>query len=194
MDRSINDNKVLIITGRHELRPIKYAEYLQKAGFHPIVVTARNPTLKPNKKFNFKGVEFEVIYTLNLLPFLELVPAILRRLRLNKLRLSIPDMHIGWIPHTLLKCADIIKKENVGLILVSCQPWTAALIGACLKKWSDIPYVLELRDPWTLNEYQVYPSITRKINEKLEVWAFKMADRISIVSETWREEYITKYP
>lgn len=61
----------------------------------------------------------------------------------------IPDARIGWLPSAVRAGRSLIERLGISMLYTSSPPYTCALIGRALKRRSALPWVMELRDPWT---------------------------------------------
>lgn len=191
---SNEDKTILMICGLHEIRSMKFASYLSEFGWDVTVITSKNPSIANNKCLYETLKNVKLIKTLDIFPFLEFVAAGLKRLNLSRL-IDFPDRHIGWLPITLITSYQIIRKNGIKIIYVSCSPYTGALIGTILKKLTGKPLVIDLRDPWTINEYVRYPTRVNKwINYKMEKWSLLSANYVTVVSDTMKNDYVKCYP
>ncbi|KJG15700.1 glycosyltransferase [Photobacterium angustum] len=63
------------------------------------------------------------------------------------------DLHWGWILPALYKAWHKSKVIKPDVIVVSCPPFSSALIGMLLSKWLNVPLVLDFRDGWSQASY-----------------------------------------
>ncbi len=142
-------------------RSVKFAKYLPQFGWNPLVVANGGTT-----RDWVSPVEDQSL--------LKDVPAgtVVRYTRLNdrelraynsaqkkwRHRLSITDP-IGWWakPATRLGL-EMIREHKPETIFVTMSPFTAARAGIELKRQTGLPLVLDLRDPWSLDETRMYPT------------------------------------
>jgi glycosyltransferase involved in cell wall biosynthesis len=111
--------------------------------------------------------------------------------------LCIPDYFWGWIPFTISKALKLIKKHDIGVIYASCSPYSSALIGTVLKYLTGKPFVLDYRDPYTLEEpFSILklPAIRRKIDRYFDKLFLKYADIFIVNNEDTKDAYIRQYP
>jgi len=72
---------------------------------------------------------------------------------------SFSKYHEWWEKSAIAICHQVIESEKINLIYVSCCPFASAYIGRKLSHQYSIPWVLDLRDAWALddlNEYVTY--------------------------------------
>ena len=105
----------------------------------------------------------------------------------------IPDPKIGWIPFAVKKGKEIIKTYPIKAVITTGPPNSTHLIGQKIRKKFNIPWIMDLRDPWTSNyivkEFMNRSKIAEKIDKKLENKALKFADCITGISPGLLEEF-----
>ncbi|HEX6370738.1 MAG TPA: glycosyltransferase [Longimicrobium sp.] len=80
----------------------------------------------------------------------ERAPGVLRRAaRGIRGALAFPDPEIGWLPFALRRGMEIIRRGGIDVIYATSPPPTALLAGSLLARWTGVPLVAELRDPWS---------------------------------------------
>lgn len=107
----------------------------------------------------------------------------------------IPDAQIGWLPFALIKGLIVIKKEKVDIIYATGNPFSAFIVARFLGKISGKPYVVDFRDPWTLNDARVWPNAFRRSLEKrMERKVVRSAAAVICVSDGMTEDMRKAYP
>jgi len=199
-------------------RCLKFVKYLSQFGIEPIVVTVdaekatypvidatlaneipqntqvyRTNTTEP---FNF----YKKVAGKSNVPFggftneakAGIKDKIFRFIRGN---IFIPDPRKGWNSHAYQKCVDIIKSEKIELIFTSSPPHSTQLIGLKLKKNFGLPWIADLRDPWTDIYYYKrlnHTSIAKGIDRSYEKAVLESCDKILVVSNTIKEMFVQK--
>lgn len=107
--------------------------------------------------------------------------------------LFIPDPKIGWAFKALKQAKQICKEEKIDAIISTGPPNSVHLAGMRLAKATQIPWMMDFRDPWTSN-YLVAEIMGRSkwanaIDYKLETKALKRADKVVVVSDGMQAEY-----
>ena len=90
----------------------------------------------------------------------------------------------------LLKVNQLLKKQKFDLIYFSTTQFPICILGAYWKKRFNIPYVIDMQDPWHSDYYQDKPKAQRppkywfsyRINKYLEPLAMSQADGLISVS------------
>ena len=110
---------------------------------------------------------------------------------------GIPDIFIGWIPLSSLKGIEIIEKHEIDIIYVSSKPFSSALIGVFIKRFTQKPLVLDLRDPTIISLYNQYSLTYRfhtKITKTIEKFVLRHVDKLLFVTKTTEKKYLLEYP
>ena len=68
-------------------------------------------------------------------------------------RLAIPDGGLAWLPKAVRTGIDIVRKEDIPVIVASGQPFSTFVIGAKIASATGAGLVLDYRDPWTPNPF-----------------------------------------
>jgi glycosyltransferase involved in cell wall biosynthesis len=100
----------------------------------------------------------------------------------------IPDPRRGWNRHALKKACEIINNEGIKHVITTSPPHSTQLIGLKLKKrYPEIKWMADLRDPWTDIYYYdlFYPTfLSRKIDLAYEKAVLENADIVTTVGPT----------
>lgn len=102
--------------------------------------------------------------------------------------IAYPDSERMWYKTAIDAVNKLMKQESFDAIISSSPPATHHLIGSELKKRYGIPWIADLRDPWTQDHYYPYSFIRRFIERRLELRTLSRADAIVIVSQPLAEK------
>ncbi|MDX9780372.1 MAG: glycosyltransferase [bacterium] len=205
--------RVLIITyywppagGPGVQRVLKFAKYLPGYGWEPLILTVkdgeypardvslldevpqnlplfRTRTREPftlYKKWTGKsGEAIPVAVLAQKKPGLR--NALAAYVRMN---LFIPDAKKGWIPFALREGSRIIEQYRPELIFSSSPPPTVHLIAKKLSARSGIPWIADLRDPWSNIHYYKdrRSACAQRLDARLERRTLGKAAKITTVS------------
>ncbi len=106
--------------------------------------------------------------------------------------LFVPDARVGWQPFAYRKAKRIIRYESIEAIITTGPPHSTHLIGLKLKRKYQVPWLADMRDPWTnifYNKSLPRTSHTIKRDKKLENKVLKSADCITAVSPGLKKEF-----
>ena len=209
--------KVLIITyywppagGSGVQRWLKFAKYLPKNNWQPIIYTPENPYFEVKDEALCKDipVEAEIWKTSVWEPYAikdklfgkagksQSAGVISNKKSLkNKLlnwvrgNIFIPDPKIYWVKPSIKVLLKKIKEEGIEHIITTGPPHSMHLIGLGLKKLlPNLKWISDFRDPWSeldlLDEFHLSNS-SRKKHQFLEKQVLQNADVTLTVSETW---------
>ncbi len=108
----------------------------------------------------------------------------------------IPDPRRGWNRFALREACRLIETEDIKYVITTSPPHSTQLIGLALrKKYPEIKWIADLRDPWTdiyyYNQF-FHTLLARKIDEHYEKEVLKKADRIITVGNSLRNLFASK--
>jgi glycosyltransferase involved in cell wall biosynthesis len=199
-------------------RSLKFVRYLSQQGFLPSVITVdprqayypltdetlmaeispdievvRTPTSEPFRFYEALGGSRKMPkpgFAGEGKPGLLQIAA--RALRGN---LFVPDPRKGWNKYLVPAALEQIKKNNPVAILTSSPPHSTQLAGLRLKQLTGLPWIADLRDPWTdiyyYSEFRHLPWIRRK-DESYERAVLEQADAIVVVSDAIKRLFAAK--
>ena len=104
----------------------------------------------------------------------------------------IPDARIGWFLSSVAKVSRIIKNEKIDLVFTSSPPHSLQLFGLYIRKISMLPWIADLRDPWTgIRYYQNIKRayLTRKGDEFLERAVLRSADHVVTIGRSLAAQF-----
>ena len=216
--------KVLIITyywppgsGPGVQRFLKFSKYLREFGWEPIILTVENGSYPstdaslvkdiPEGLKVFKTKTFEPFQWYNILKGKKgkstgvgmvgmQEQSWLQKLALHiRANYFIPDARKGWKKYALKKAKSIIQEEHVDAIITTGPPHSAHLIGLDLKKQMNLPWVADMRDPWTTvfyNEFFPRTESTKQKDKSLEDLVLQSADGVAVVSNGLKQEFLDR--
>ena len=216
--------RVLVITyywpptgGSGVQRWVKFAKYLPKEGWQPVIYTPENPEqLAIDKSLaNEIPAETEILKTRIIEPYrfykeflkksghskeaVEVNPVnaqnksifqkVAMWIRGNFFR---PDPRCMWINPSVKYLKDYLKEHPVDLIVSTGPPQSMHIIGMKLSEATGLPWVADFRDPWTKIFYFKHLSMTKateKWHKKMERKVLDKASTIVAVSPLVQQEF-----
>lgn len=109
--------------------------------------------------------------------------------------LFIPDARIGWNKYALKEAEKLLNKQDIAAIVTTSPPHSTQLAGLTLKKKFNIPWIADLRDPWTdiyFYRYFYHLPWARKKDARLEKTVIDYADKVIVVSEDMKKMFLKK--
>ncbi len=106
-----------------------------------------------------------------------------------------PERYAGWIPGVVRAGLAVHRRAPVDVVLATGNPWSAFAAGWWLKRLARIPYVMDYRDAWTLDQFTGMASVP----EKDPAWRWERrlvrgAARVFFVNDGMRQWYADAYP
>ncbi len=218
--------KILIISyywppsgGAGVQRWLKFAKYLPKYDYQPIVLTVDEKYASYPQKdeslldeassietYKTKTFELYSLYSSmkkdKQIPYggfsNEAEPNLVQKIaRAARGNLFIPDPRKGWNKYALAKAKELIKKHNIEVVITTSPPHSTQLIGLELKKsFNSIFWIADLRDPWTDIYFydKFYPSkIARKIDSSYEKDVITKSNKVITVSHSIKQILAKRY-
>ncbi len=197
------------------LRCLKIAKYLRQFGWEPIIYTAkdahypsydesnlkdipkditvlRQPIFEPYrwyKRFTGKSPDANVNHALVASDQKEgWQHALSVWIRSN---FFIPDARAFWIRPSVNFLVDYLKKNPVDAIFSDGPPHSNTRIACLVKQKTGIPWLCDFQDPWTQMDLYERLNVSAwawQKHEKMEQEAFKAANAITIVSQSWKKD------
>lgn len=198
-------------------RWLKFVKYLPEKGWNAIVVTPENgsypntdqtllddipstvqiertKTLEPFRLFNLitgQGSRGNTT-SVGMGDIKGSVSAIKKISAFIRANFFIPDARKGWGRYAIKRGSELIRNQDVDLIITTGPPHSAHLIGLNLKKKFGLPWIADLRDPWTNIYYNKFLPRTQSSIEKdsrLETEVIQKADAITVVGNGQKDEF-----
>lgn len=201
-------------------RWLKFVKYLPDFGIEPIVLTVDNKfaTYPVTDSSLLEEIPegIKVFYTKSSEPFsiyknlsgkkdiphsgfanetkISLLQKIMRFIRGN---FFIPDARKGWNKFAYEKAKQLILEYDISTVITTSPPHSTQLIGSKLKDNLKIKWVVDLRDPWTEIYYykQLYhTAFAKKTDRNYEKKVLTEADKVIVVSNTIKDQFLNKAP
>lgn len=181
--------------GAGSQRPLKFAKYLPEFGISPVILAG------PIKYESYWAPED--VSLLNELPSNIHIKRI-KQMPSNKENIfekvktifSGEPTHERWWEKEALKEADkIVYACKIDIIFATLSPYNSAKIARKIGKKKRIPWIIDLRDPWALDENRVYPSILNRLFDTAKMKKEIFAASIVIMNTPQaKENLIKKFP
>jgi glycosyltransferase involved in cell wall biosynthesis len=172
------------------LRTLKYCRYLPQSGWNPVVLA---PVPRAYEKIDANS--------------LAAVPkdlTVIRSFALdakNHLGIggrypryfALPDRWVTWLLSAVPAGLRAIRNRKIDVIYSTFPIMTAALIGLALCRLTGLPWVLDLRDPMSQDDYPHDP-LVRRVWTIIERACMRRVSRVILTAEATRQLYLKRYP
>lgn len=171
-------------------RTLRFAQYLPKLGWQPIVLTASSvsyqltgSTQLPKEFGNISVYRSFALDTAKHLSVLKRYPGIL----------AVPDRWISWWLGAVPQGLYLIKRFKPDVIWSTFPIATAHLIGYTLSRISGIPWAADFRDPMVQPDYPTDPLIYRSY-QWIEEKTIRNCTKAIFTTFNTRKDYISRFP
>lgn len=104
------------------------------------------------------------------------------------------DDQIGWLPFSVRRARQLMKRNSFDLIYSTSGPYTDHLVALRLKRKTGLPWVADFRDPWLDNYSQEFATKAhRALCAHLEQQIIEAADQVLVVNEQMRTQFLNRY-
>lgn len=110
--------------------------------------------------------------------------------------LQIPDYASDWIIVASIKAIYLIFKYKIKVYFTTSAPYSCHIVGLIIKILTHKKWIADFRDAWTLNPMNKYADLTilhRLVSGCFEPLVMRYADKIIMVSEPIRAQYLLRY-
>ena len=103
--------------------------------------------------------------------------------------LCLIDPNSGWIIPAVIRGLKVIKDNDIELIIASCPPFSAIVVGFLLSRLTGTKLILDYRDPWSNHNRVFCKLFGKKIGIYLERQAVKQASALVFCSRIMEENF-----
>lgn len=182
-------------------RPVKFAKYLRKFGWEPIVV-APDPDIyhtfddSLTQELNKSSVRVERVHNSRLIraakKSIDPTPQKTWKAKVIKLITSwffLPDNKKGWINDAVKRSLEIIEEEPISAIFATAPPYSNLIVARRIKEETGLPVVMDLRDDWLESHLIHYPTRWHYDKmKKIETDTLSRADHITVVNSHYKSK------
>ena len=180
-------------------RITKFVKYLPRYGWNPIVIATPkwgNKVIKDKTMYNDLSDNLE-IYREFYFDYRKIIPGEIAKLfRPIERKYLYPDKYIIWNHFVLKRIGKIILRRKIELAFINVPPFSGLTLATQIKQLFNIPVVLTMRDPFSLNPYNILNKnldVTQKAG-LLEEKAFKESAKIVLAGPKHYEMYCKAFP
>jgi glycosyltransferase involved in cell wall biosynthesis len=106
-----------------------------------------------------------------------------------------PDRYSSWLPGVVRAALRVHRQSPVSVVLATGNPWSAFGAAWVFGRLTRVPYVMDYRDSWTLDQFNVCDAFP----PDHPAWAWERrliggASRIVFVNRPMRQWHAERYP
>ena len=172
------------------LRALKLCRYLPENGWQPTVLTVNPRAYERTDPGQLAEIPADVhvfrTFALDTQRHLSIGGRYLRSM-------ALPDRWASWVPSGVLAGLRAIRRERIDAIFSTFPIPSAVLIGWILHRLTGKPWIVDLRDSMTEDDYPRDPA-TRRSLRRLEARAVRDSSRILFTAASTIAMYRERYP
>lgn len=88
-----------------------------------------------------------------------------------------------WYGGAVQKGLEVIRNESIDMLISSYSPSVSHIVGCQIKAISKLPWVVDFRDLWTINQFYAYGGLRSFIDRSIERFIASFADVFVTVSQ-----------
>jgi glycosyltransferase involved in cell wall biosynthesis len=172
------------------LRTLKYCRYLRESGWQATVLTTNPRAYEKIDERSLDSIPKDV--------------TVIRSFALDAKKhmgiggryfryLALPDRWVSWILSGVPSGKRAVGGHQIDVLYSTFPIISAAVIGLLLQRWTNLPWVLDLRDPISDVDYPRDPLI-RRVWRSIERKCMRHASRVIVTTESTRKRYLERYP
>jgi len=197
-------------------RWLKFTKYLREFNYEPIIYTAENPEYPSIDESLFKDIpeNLTVLKTKVWEPYklYKVVTSQKQEHRINAGFLNsekkkgladkisvwirgnwfIPDARKFWIKPSIKYLTNFLKDNPVDIIVSTGPPHSMHLIGMGLAHQTGIPWIADLRDPWTTIDFYLDLMLSARADRKhhrLEREVIQSANAVTVINKEMKRQF-----
>ena len=172
------------------LRSLKYCTYLPGFGWRPAVLTPHPRAYEKidEKSLNSipKGVPVFRAFAMDTKKHMGIGGRYLRYM-------ALPDRWVSWVIGGVPTGLRAVREHKADVLYSTFPIMSAAIIGLWLQRFTGLPWVLDLRDPMSQEDYPHDPMV-RRVWSKVERACIRRVSRVIFTAEATRRMYLERYP
>jgi glycosyltransferase involved in cell wall biosynthesis len=172
------------------LRSLKYCRYLPEFGWHPAVLTPHPRAYETIDEKSLKSIPKDVpvirSFAMDTKKHMGVGGRYLRYL-------ALPDRWVSWVFGGVRTGLRAVRKHKTDVLYSTFPIMSAAVIGLWLQRFTGLPWVLDLRDPMSQNDYP-HDALVRGVWSIVERACMRRVSRVIFTAEATRRMYLERYP
>lgn len=184
-------------------RTVRFVKYLPKFEWIPTVITVKDNRYYQEDESLLNKIPKEVeVIRIRGFEFLNYYKQA-KKFKLHKVIsffdkiTAIPDSQTFWKNNVKRKLPRLINPRKFNLIYATYGPGSNLLIGQWVKRYYNLPFVIDFRDEWANNPHiksKIWLRVKKPIFAKLERHCIEASEKVICLNEVMRERFLSRYP
>lgn len=170
-------------------RTLKFSKYLPEFGWQPIILTV-HPRAYSNINHGQIDENESVVYRAFALDAARHLSLMERYPRI----LALPDRWSSWLIGAIPTGIYLLKKYKPDAIWSTYPIATAHLIGLCLSRLTNIPWIADFRDPMVEPDYPLAESLVWHTYQWIEKKAITHSKHVVLTTPSAMKNYELRFP
>ncbi len=107
--------------------------------------------------------------------------------------LCIVDPFIGWIVPSFIKGIQIVKNNNIDVIIATGPPATSIIVGYLISFFTNTTLFIDYRDPWSNRIYRNTSNFRLFLNKCIEKIVIRKASTFIFCSKLMKTDFIKSF-
>jgi hypothetical protein len=172
------------------LRSLKYCKYLPEFGWHPAVLTPHPRAYEKIDEKSLSSIPRDVpvirAFAMDTKKHMGIGGRYLRYM-------ALPDRWVSWMFGGVPAGLRAVRDHKIDVLYSTFPIMSAALIGLWIQRFTGLPWVLDLRDPMSQDDYP-RDALVRRVWNKVERACMRRVSRVIFTAEATRQMYLERYP
>jgi len=172
------------------LRSLKYCQYLPGFGWQPAVLTPHPRAYEKIDEKSLssipKGVPVIRSFAMDTKKHMGIGGRYLRYM-------ALPDRWVSWVLGGVPAGLRAVREHKIDVLYSTFPIMSAAVIGRWIQRFTGLPWVLDLRDPMSQDDYP-RDALVRRVWSKVERACMRRVSRVIFTAEATRQMYLERYP
>jgi len=172
------------------LRTLKFSHFLPQFGWNPVVLTLQPHAYELVDERGNESIPTHVpvvrAFALDTKRHLGYRGVFLRWM-------ALPDRWVTWLLGAVPTGLRAIRRHKVDVLFSTFPITTAVLVGLMLHRFSGKPWIVDLRDSMTEDDYP-RNARERRVRRWIERQAMRCASRVIFTTPSARRMYLERYP
>lgn len=95
-------------------------------------------------------------------------------------RIRFPDKYSAWIPGVVHRLRKVHRHHRFDVVVATGNPWSAFRAAQRFARRASVPYVIDYRDSWTLDQYAAKPLFAE--GSRQVAWERRVLDGAALIT------------
>lgn len=174
-------------------RPFRIAQFLKNQNYNPIVLSSLDASLREKEDTSLKKLLDDSHLDVRYLPIKpeDIFSKVSKSYYIN----IVDDVYRRWKLSLLKEIKSILSQQKIDAFYVTAPPFSIGNLVKDLKKITNTPVLLDMRDAWSQWNVFPYPSkLHYRLTLKKERRVLELADHVLVTSQVTIQDFQRIHP